>query len=119
LGIQDQAIIGLAKRLEEVFLPGKSDPMNIPKRSAGLKLLQQTRDEAHRFAITHFRKQHKKSTLKSPLDDVPGIGPARKKHLLKTFGSLKRIKEAPLEELREKGKLPGGIAEQLKDILER
>jgi excinuclease ABC subunit C len=119
LGIQDQAIIGLAKRLEEVFLPGKSDPMNIPKRSAGLKLLQQTRDEAHRFAITHFRKQHKKSTLKSPLDDVPGIGPARKKHLLKTFGSLKKIKEAPLEELREKGKLPGGIAEQLKDILER
>lgn len=119
LGIQDQPIIGLAKRLEEIFLPGKSDPMNIPKRSAGLKLLQQTRDEAHRFAITHFRKQHKKSTLKSPLDDVPGIGPARKKHLLKTFGSLKRIKEAPLEELREKGKLPGGIAEQLKDILER
>jgi excinuclease ABC subunit C len=117
LDIQDQPIIGLAKRLEEVFMPGSSDPMNIPKRSAGLKLLQQTRDEAHRFAITHFRKQHKKSTLKSPLDDVPGIGPARKKHLLKTFGSLKQIKEAPLQELKERGKLPEGIAGKLKDIL--
>lgn len=117
LGIQDQPIIGLAKRLEEVFLPGAGDPMNIPRRSAGLKLLQQTRDEAHRFAITHFRKQHKKSTLKSPLDDIPGIGPARKKHLLKTFGSLKQIKEATVEELQEKGKLPAGLAEKLKDVL--
>lgn len=116
LGIQNQPIIGLAKRLEEVFLPGSSDPMNIPKRSAGLKLLQQVRDEAHRFAIGHFRKQHKKSTLKSPLDDVPGIGPARKTHLLKTFGSLKQIKEATLEELQERGKLPAGLAEKLKEV---
>jgi len=118
LGIQEQPIIGLAKRLEEVFLPGGSDPMNIPKRSAGLKLLQQVRDEAHRFAIGHFRKQHKKTTLKSPLDDVPGIGPARKKHLLKTFGSLKQIKEATVEELQQKGKLPAGLAEKLKEVLE-
>jgi len=106
LNIQNQPILGLAKRLEEVFLPGMSDPMNLPKRSAGLKLLQQVRDEAHRFAIGHFHKQHKKSTLKSPLDEVEGIGPARKAHLLKTFGSLKKIKEATAEELREKGKLP-------------
>lgn len=118
LGIQEQPIIGLAKRLEEVFLPGSSDPMNIPKRSAGLKLLQQVRDEAHRFAIGHFRKQHKKSILKSPLDDVPGIGPARKAHLLKTFGSLKKIKEATVEELQEKGKLPVNVVEKLKKMLD-
>lgn len=116
LNIQNQPILGLAKRLEEVFLPGMSDPMNLPKRSAGLKLLQQVRDEAHRFAIGHFHKQHKKSTLKSPLDEVEGIGPARKAHLLKTFGSLKKIKEATAEELREKGKLPGKVAEKLLEI---
>lgn len=115
LNIQNQPILGLAKRLEEVFLPGMSDPMNLPKRSAGLKLLQQVRDEAHRFAIGHFHKQHKKSTLKSPLDEVEGIGPARKAHLLKTFGSLKKIKEATAEELREKGKLPVKVAEKLLD----
>jgi excinuclease ABC subunit C len=115
LGIdaQQQPIIGLAKRLEEVYRPGESDPLNISRRSSGLKLLQQTRDEAHRFAITHFRKQHKKSLLKSPLDEAPGIGPTRKNHLLKTFGSLKKIKEASPEELREKGKLPAEVAEKL------
>ena len=117
IAVPGQPIIGLAKRLEEVFLPGQSEAMNIPKRSSGLKLLQQTRDEAHRFAITHFRKQHKKSTLKSPLDDIPGIGPARKKHLLTTFGSLKRLKEASLEELREKGKLPEKLAQTLREAL--
>ena len=115
IDVAKQPIIGLAKRLEEVFRPGMSDPMNISRKSAGLKLLQQTRDEAHRFAITHFRKQHKKSTLKSPLDDVPGIGPARKQHLLKTFGSLKRIGEASLAELKEKGKLPEKLATDLKE----
>ena len=118
IDVTDQPIIGLAKRLEEVFRPGSSEPMNISRRSAGLKLLQQTRDEAHRFAITHFRKQHKKSTLKSPLDDVPGIGPTRKKHLLKTFGSLKRIKTATIAELKEKGKLPEALAEKLKTVFE-
>ncbi|RMF57462.1 MAG: excinuclease ABC subunit C [Calditrichaeota bacterium] len=117
LGISDQAIIGLAKRLEEIFLPGEKEALVISKRSAGLKLLQQVRDEAHRFAITHFRKQHKKSTLKSPLDDIPGIGPRRKQHLLKTFGSLKRIREASLEELHRKGKLPEKVAKQVLEKL--
>lgn len=117
LNIQNQPILGLAKRLEEVFLPGMGDPMNLPRRSAGLKLLQQVRDEAHRFAIGHFHKQHKKSTLKSPLDEIVGIGPARKAHLLKTFGSLKKITEASPEELREKGKLSVKVAENLKKAL--
>lgn len=114
----EQPIIGLAKRLEEVFVPGSSDPIIISKRSSGLKLLQQTRDEAHRFAITHFRKQHKKTTLKSPLDDIPGIGPSRKQKLLKTFGSLKRIKAATQQELQEKGKLPANVAETLFQALQ-
>ena len=117
LGIKDQPILGLAKRLEEVFIPGKPDPIIISKRASGLKLLQQIRDEAHRFAITHFRKQHKKTVLKSPLDEIQGIGPSRKTHLLKTFGSLKRIKEASLQDLTGKGKLPEKVARQLLESL--
>ncbi len=117
ISVEKQPIIGLAKRLEEVFIPEKSEPMNIPRKSAGLKLLQQVRDEAHRFAISHFRKQHKKSILKSPLDEIPGIGPARKQHLLKTFGSLKRIKMASLDDLQKKGKLPENVAKGLQKSL--
>ena len=113
LGIENQPVIGLAKRLEEIFIPGKSEPINIPKRNSGLRLLQQIRDETHRFAITHFRKRHKKSTLKSPLDDVKGIGPMRKKQLLKTFGSLRKVREADIEELVERGRLPKRIAKNV------
>ncbi|GAB4370632.1 MAG: excinuclease ABC subunit UvrC [Calditrichia bacterium] len=118
LGIADQPIIGLAKRLEEVYLPGMSESQNIPKRSAGLKLLQHIRDESHRFAITYHRKLRSKQTLKSPLDDIPGIGPKRKQMLLKTFGSLKKIREASKEELMERGKLPANIAERLVNSLQ-
>ena len=98
-------------------MPGRQDPIIISKRASGLKLLQQVRDEAHRFALGHFRKQHKKSVLKSPLDDIEGIGPNRKTHLLKTFGSLKRIKEASLEDLTGKGKLPEKVARILMEAL--
>ncbi|NIR50598.1 excinuclease ABC subunit C, partial [candidate division KSB1 bacterium] len=117
LSLNDQPIIGLAKRLEEVFLPEASEALTIPKRSSGLRLLQQVRDEAHRFAISHFRKQHKKSSMQSQLDAIPGIGAARKNHLLKAFGSLKKIKSASVEELCEKGKLPANVAEKVKDTL--
>jgi excinuclease ABC subunit C len=113
LGVKNQPIIGLAKRLEEVFLPEKSGPINIPKRNSGLRLLQQIRDETHRFAITHFRKRHQKSTITSTLDEVKGIGPKRKKHLLKTFGSLRKIKELTFEELSEKGNLPKDVAQNV------
>lgn len=116
LGLDQQPVIGLAKRLEEVFLPGHSEAQTIPKRSPGLKLLQHIRDESHRFAITYHRKLRRKQTLKSPLDDVPGIGPRRKEHLLKTFGSLKKIKEATTEDLISRGKLPAQVAERLKNI---
>ncbi len=117
LGIEEQPIIGLAKRLEEVFLPGFSDPQNIPKRSAALRLLQQIRDESHRFAITYHRKLRQRRIMKSPLDDIPGIGPKRKEHLLKTFGSLKRIAKASETDLIRQGKLPAALARQVKQHL--
>ncbi|MBN2364742.1 MAG: excinuclease ABC subunit C [Calditrichaeota bacterium] len=115
LGIKDQPVIGLAKRLEEVFVPNISDPQNIPKSSAGLKLLQQIRDESHRFAITYHRKLRDRRSMKSPLDEIDGIGPKRKASLLRAFGSLKKIREASLEDLVEKGKLPEKIALKLLD----
>lgn len=92
-------IVGLAKRLEEVFLPGKSDPIMIPKTSPALKLLQQARDEAHRFAITYHRQKRSQRTLKTELTDIPGIGEKRARELLKTFGSVKSIKNAECETL--------------------
>ena len=101
LGIEDQAVIGLAKRLEEVFLPGLSDPQNIPKTSSSLKLLQMLRDESHRFAIAYHRKLRQKRTLTSELDEIPGVGPSRRVALLKHFGSVKRIREAEVEEVAE------------------
>lgn len=110
LGIPKQPVIGLAKRLEEVFIPGVSEAQNIPKSSAGLKLLQQIRDESHRFAITYHRQLRGKRTLRSPLDDIAGIGPQRKAAILKTFGSLKKIREASLQELIQKGNLPEKVA---------
>jgi excinuclease ABC subunit C len=99
LGIKNQSVVALAKRLDEVFLPGKSDSLMIPKSSASLKLLQRIRNEAHRFAIDYHRKLRKKRTIKSELDRIPGIGPARRKILLKHFGSVERIRQASLEEL--------------------
>ena len=117
LGIEDQPVVGLAKRLEEVFLPGLSNAQNIPKTSSSLKLLQMLRDESHRFAIAYHRKLRQKRTLTSELDDIPGVGPSRRKALLKHFGSVKRIREATVEDVaRVKGvslKLATAICEGL------
>lgn len=99
LGFKDYNIIGLAKRLEEVFLPGKSDPELIPKTSSGLKLLQQIRDEAHRFAITFHRERRSKRIIKTELTDIKGIGTETAKLLLEKFGSLDGIRNSSVEEL--------------------
>ena len=99
LGVDDVALCGLAKRLEEVWLPGDDLPVVLPRTSEGLYLLQRVRDEAHRFAITHHRQRRSKAMTASVLDDVPGLGPARKKALLKAFGSLKRLRTAHAEEI--------------------
>ncbi|KPL00991.1 MAG: hypothetical protein AMJ91_02260 [candidate division Zixibacteria bacterium SM23_73_3] len=99
LGVKSQSVVALAKRLDEVFLPQRSDPLMIPKDSASLRLLQRIRDEAHRFAVEYHRKLSKKRTIKSELDQIVGIGEARRKVLLKHFGSVEKIKKAGFEEL--------------------
>ncbi|WP_369373340.1 excinuclease ABC subunit UvrC [Promicromonospora sp. Populi] len=99
LGITDVALCGLAKRLEEVWVPGEDYPVILQRSSEGLYLLQRVRDEAHRFAITQHRRRRSKGMTASVLDDVPGLGPARKKVLLTHFGSLKRLKTASVEEI--------------------
>jgi len=107
----DIPAIGLAKRMEEVYLPGKPEPIRIPRDAEALYLLQQVRDEAHRFAITYHRQLRSKSMVDSILDEVPGIGPQRKKDLLKRFGSLKKIREAGAEALAEV--VPKNVADDL------
>jgi excinuclease ABC subunit C len=93
--------IGLAKRMEEVYLPGLPDPVRIPRDAEALYLLQQVRDEAHRFAITYHRQLRSKSMVDSVLDEVPGIGPKRKRELIRRFGSLKKIREVGADDLAE------------------
>jgi excinuclease ABC subunit C len=117
LDITELAIIGLAKRLEEIFIPGNSDAQMLPRTSSSLKLLQQIRDEAHRFAITFHRQKRKKRTLQSRLDQIPGVGPTRRNELLKKFGSVKRIRELSIDELKREGKLPQKIAKNVYDYL--
>jgi excinuclease ABC subunit C len=93
------AIIGLAKRLEEIFIPGQADPLMLPKTSSGLKLLQRIRDEAHRFAINYHRELRSKRTISTALTDINGVGKKSAQKLLKEFGSVKRLSEASLEDL--------------------
>ncbi|QIK76631.1 excinuclease ABC subunit UvrC [Nocardioides piscis] len=99
LGITDIAVCGLAKRLEEVWLPAEEDPVILARTSEGLYLLQRIRDEAHRFAIGHHRSRRSKTMVESLLDDVPGLGEVRRKTLLKHFGSLKKLRTADVAEI--------------------
>jgi excinuclease ABC subunit C len=101
LGIDDIPVCGLAKRLEEVWLPEQEDPVILARSSEGLYLLQRIRDEAHRFAITHHRSRRSKSMVESALDDVPGLGEVRRRTLLKHFGSLKKLRTATVEEIAQ------------------
>ncbi|QIJ62045.1 excinuclease ABC subunit UvrC [Streptomyces sp. JB150] len=101
LGIDDIAVCGLAKRLEEVWLPGEDDPVVLPRTSEGLYLLQRVRDEAHRFAITYQRSKRAKRIRSSPLDDVPGLGATRKQALIKHFGSVKKLRSATIDQICE------------------
>jgi len=115
LGIKDVALVGLAKRLEEVWLPDDEDPVILPRTSEGLYLLQRLRDEAHRFAITHHRGRRSKSMIESVLDPVAGLGPTRRKALLKTFGSVKKLRAATAEEIAT---VPGIGAATAQSIVE-
>jgi excinuclease ABC subunit C len=101
LGIDDIAVCGLAKRLEEVWVPDEADPVVLPRSSEGLYLLQRVRDEAHRFAITYQRSKRTKRLRTSPLDEVPGLGESRKQALIKHFGSVKRLRSATIDQIQE------------------
>jgi len=108
-------VIGLAKRLEEVFKPGMSEPQNIAKTSPGLHLLRAIRDEVHRFAITFHRKSRKKDMTKSIFEQIPGMGKKRIQKLWQKFKSLEAIKEAPIDELKEKT----GLSKKLCKAIQR
>mgnify|MGYP001404408358 CR=1 FL=1 len=110
-------VAGLAKQHEELYVPGRSDPIVIPRRSQGLYLLQRIRDEAHRFAITHQRQRRVKLGVASQLDAIPGIGPARRKALLQHFGSLDAIRKASVEQLAEVPGIGPELAVTLKSEL--
>jgi excinuclease ABC subunit C len=111
LGISDITTVSLAKRMEEVFVPENADPIVIPRGSESLYLLQQIRDEAHRFALTYHRQRRGKRMTKSVLDGIPGLGPARRKKMLKVFGSVKRMREASQQELAAVSGIPSTVAE--------
>jgi excinuclease ABC subunit C len=110
LGLEDICIASLAKKFEEVYLPGQSEPVRIPRDSEALYLLQQVRDEAHRFAITYHRQLRDKKMTKSVLDDIAGLGPTRKARILKEFGSVKRLRDVTEEELVALSWLPETVA---------
>jgi excinuclease ABC subunit C len=99
LGVVDIAVCGLAKRLEEVWLPDRPDPVILPRQSEGLYLLQRVRDEAHRFAISHHRQRRSATMVTSALDGIPGLGEVRRKALMRSFGSLRRLSEATVEQI--------------------
>jgi excinuclease ABC subunit C len=119
LEIRDVPITGLAKRFEELYLPGRSAPVVLPRRSQALYLVQRIRDEAHRFAITYHRDVRGKRALRSELDDIAGIGPGRKRALLKRFGSVRRIREASVDEVAATPGISRDLAERLKAHLAR
>jgi excinuclease ABC subunit C len=110
LELHQVAVVSLAKREEEVFLPGKADPVTLARRDRALHLLQRIRDEAHRFAITYNRKLRSRRTLQSRLEKIPGVGPARQTALLGRFGSVKGVKEAKPEEIARLSGFSPGLA---------
>jgi excinuclease ABC subunit C len=110
-------VVGLAKQREEIFLPGQPKPVLLPRRSQGLFLVQRVRDEAHRFAITHHRTRRRRAGVASQLDSIPGIGPARRNTLLKTFGSLDAIRAADVEQLAAVPGIPVTVALAIKEHL--
>ncbi|MDQ6681942.1 MAG: helix-hairpin-helix domain-containing protein, partial [Chloroflexota bacterium] len=119
LDLRDVPLAGLAKRFEELHLPGRAAPVVLPRTSQGLYLVQRIRDEAHRFAITYHRTVRGRRALHSVFDEVPGIGPARKRALLKRFGSVRRLREASVEEVAETPGVNRDLAERLKSYLAR
>ena len=114
LGLENEIpVCSLAKQFEEVFVPGNPEPIRLPRQSEALYLLQRIRDESHRFAITYHRQLRDKRMTKSVLDDIEGLGPSRKKRLMKEFGGVKAVREATLDELRAFSWLPDAVADNV------
>jgi excinuclease ABC subunit C len=118
LGLHDLPLAGLAKQREELVLPDRADPVLLPTTSQALYLVQRLRDEAHRFAITYHRDLRRKASVKSRFDDLPGIGPRRRGALLRVFGSMKRVREAPLEQVAAVPGIGPALAAKIKAHLE-
>ena len=117
LGIDDVSVLGLAKRLEEVWLPDADFPVILPRTSEGLYLLQRVRDEAHRFAITFHRQRRSKAMTTSVLDGIPGLGDTRRKALLAKFGSVKRLRAATEQQLAQVDGIGPALARTIHDAL--
>jgi excinuclease ABC subunit C len=117
IGAEIIPLASLAKQNEEIFLPGKSKPVVLPADSYGLQMLQRLRDEAHRFAITYHKNLRNKQTVKSALDTITGIGPKRKRTLMRHFGSVRAIREASIEELTAVPGITKLLAQQIKELL--
>ena len=118
LGLHDLPLAGIAKEREELFLPGRADPIVLPPTSSALYLVQRLRDEAHRFAITYHRDLRSKRQTHSAFDDLPGVGPKRRRALLRVFGSAKRVREAPVEQIAAVPGIGAALAARIKDALE-
>ncbi|MFL5757434.1 MAG: excinuclease ABC subunit UvrC [Chloroflexota bacterium] len=118
LGLHELPVAGLAKEREELFLPGVPEPVVLPATSPALYLVQRLRDEAHRFAITYHRNLRNKRTVRSAFDDLPGVGPKRRRDLLRVFGSAKRVREAPVEQIAAVPGIGRALAERIKTHLE-
>jgi excinuclease ABC subunit C len=116
-GIESVPVIGLAKENELIFIPQQSQPISLSRRSPGLKLLERLRDEAHRFALGYHLKTRRKQGITSALDSVPGIGPKRKRALLRRFGSLRGIRDASEEELAATEGITRGVARKIRTYL--
>jgi excinuclease ABC subunit C len=119
LGLHELPVIGLAKQHEEIFLPGKSEPLRLPHGRGALKLLQRIRDEAHRFANSYNALLYRRRMRESLLDECPGMSPARKQRLLEKFGSVTRVKAATAEEISTLPGISQKSAQALLDFLKR
>jgi excinuclease ABC subunit C len=118
LGLHDMPLAGIAKEREELFLPDRPEPIVLPPTSQALYLVQRIRDEAHRFAITYHRDLRRKASVRSKFDDLPGVGPRRRGALLRVFGSIKRVREAPVEQIAAVPGIGPALATKIKAALE-
>jgi excinuclease ABC subunit C len=117
LGVVDVPLASLAKREEEIFMPDSQEPVLLPRNSQALFLVQRARDEAHRFAVTYHRSLRSKTATQSALDLVPGIGPKKKRDLVRKFGSVKGIREAEAAELAATQGMTRKLADRIKEYL--